>query len=98
LIFAQNRDPSSIPILEQQLIAISKRLCRFMMHHFISPKGLYQQKPGHMVDNVVLCDWAGEGQDKLCIVHEHFLHYLKYSRLVYELLLYIYVMVNQMCA
>jgi uncharacterized protein YfkK (UPF0435 family) len=51
-----------------------------------------------MVDNVVLCDWAGEGQDKLCIVHEHFLHYLKYSRLVYELLLYIYVMVNQMCA
>jgi hypothetical protein len=50
-----------------------------MMHQFISPKSLYQQKPGHMVDNAALCNWAGEGQDTLGIVHEHFLHYLKYS-------------------
>jgi hypothetical protein len=32
-----------------------------------------------MADNAALCDWAGVGQDKLCIVHEYFLHYLKYS-------------------
>jgi hypothetical protein len=32
-----------------------------------------------MVDNAALCDWAGIGQDKLCIVHDHFLHYLKYN-------------------
>jgi hypothetical protein len=50
-----------------------------MMHHLISPKALYQQKPSHMADNVALCDWACEGQDKLCIVHEYFLHYLQYS-------------------
>jgi hypothetical protein len=49
-----------------------------MIHEFISPKGFYQQH-GHMVDNATLCDWAGIGQDKLHIVHEYFLHYLKYS-------------------
>jgi hypothetical protein len=42
-------------------------------------KGLYQQKPGHMCDNVALYDWAGDGQDTLHIVHEHFLHYLIYT-------------------
>jgi hypothetical protein len=79
LNFGKNRDPTSIHISEQQLITISERLCRFMMHQFISPKGLYQQKPTLMSDNAALCDWAGEGQDMLRIVHEHFLHYIKYS-------------------
>jgi hypothetical protein len=47
-----------------------------MMHEFISPKGRYHQDSGHMTDNHVLCDWAGESQSKLCIVKEHFEHYL----------------------
>jgi hypothetical protein len=32
-----------------------------------------------MADNAALYDWARIGQDKLCIVHDNFLHYLKYS-------------------
>jgi hypothetical protein len=47
-----------------------------MMHQFISLKGLYHQ-PGHVASNSNLCDWAGTGQAKLCIVHDHFQHYLK---------------------
>jgi hypothetical protein len=77
-MFDHNLNPLSIHISEEQLLTISKRLCRFMMHEFISPKVLYQQ-PSHMGDNTALCDWTGIGQDKLCIVHDHFLHYLKYS-------------------
>jgi hypothetical protein len=47
-----------------------------MMHEFITPKGKYHQDNGHMADNAALCDWAGESQDKLHIVHQHFEHYL----------------------
>jgi hypothetical protein len=47
-----------------------------MMHEFISPKGRYHLDNGHMADNVALCDWAGESQDKMRIVHQHFEHYL----------------------
>jgi hypothetical protein len=79
LIFTHNCDLPSIHISEQQLLTTPERLCRFMMHYFISPKGLYRQKPGHMADNAALCVWAGVGQDKQHIVHEYFLHYLKYS-------------------
>jgi hypothetical protein len=64
-----------------------------MMHEFISSKGMYHPDNDHMADNVVLCDWTGESQDKLHIVHTHFEHYLGVStsvifiyRLVYELL------------
>jgi hypothetical protein len=78
-IFGQNHDPTSIHISEQQLITIFERLYCFMMHQFILPKGLYQQNLGLLSDNAALCNWAGEGQDMLRIVHEHFLHYLKYS-------------------
>jgi hypothetical protein len=56
-------------------MAFLERLCRFMMHQFISPKGLYHQ-PGHMANNAALYDWVGIGQNKLHIVHNHFLHYL----------------------
>jgi hypothetical protein len=58
------------------------------MHHFILPKGLYHQ-PGHMADNADLCDWAGTGQEKLCIVHDHFQYYLNSS--MYEFLLSSYI-------
>jgi hypothetical protein len=47
-----------------------------MMHEFISHKGMYHPDNGHMADNVALCNWAGESQDKMCIVHKHFEHYL----------------------
>jgi hypothetical protein len=47
-----------------------------MIHEFISPKGRYQNDSGHMADIVALCDWAGESQSKLCIVRDHFKHYL----------------------
>jgi hypothetical protein len=47
-----------------------------MMHEFILHKGRYQLDNGHMVDNAALCDWTGESQDKLNIVHKHFEHYL----------------------
>jgi hypothetical protein len=47
-----------------------------MMHDFITPKGRYRQDNDHMADNSALCDWASESQDKLCIVHQHFKHYL----------------------
>jgi hypothetical protein len=77
LIFAQNPDSSSNDHLpDTKLITISERLYRFMMHEFISPKGRYHQDSGHMADNPALCDWAGEAQSKLCIVKEHFEHYL----------------------
>jgi hypothetical protein len=29
-----------------------------------------------MADNVALCDWASESQDKLRIIHKYFEHYL----------------------
>jgi hypothetical protein len=82
------------PYPEVQLITILERLCHFMMHEFISPKGRYHNDSGHMTDNPTLCDWAGESQSKLRIVHDHFEHYLGVSwtsvmviyRLVYELL------------
>jgi hypothetical protein len=95
LISAQNPDlPSSIHLSETQLITISGRLYRFMTHEFISPKGRYHNDNGHMADNLALCDWAFESQIKLCIVRDHFEHYLGGSwsfviviyRLVYELL------------
>jgi hypothetical protein len=77
LISAQNHDPSSNDHLpETKLITISERLCRFMMHEFISPKGRYHEDGGHIADNPALCDWAGESQNKLHIVKEHFEHYL----------------------
>jgi hypothetical protein len=47
-----------------------------MMHEFITPKGRYHSDNGHMADNAALCDWAGESQGKLRIVHDHFEHYL----------------------
>jgi hypothetical protein len=47
-----------------------------MMHEFISFKGRYHPDNGHMADNAALCNWAGEPQDKFCIVHKHFKHYL----------------------
>jgi hypothetical protein len=65
-----------IHLPEYQLITISKRLCCLMMHEFISSKGRYHPSSGHMADNVALCNWAGVSQDKLCIVHQHFEHYL----------------------
>jgi hypothetical protein len=40
-----------------------------MMDEFISPKGRYLADNNHMADNAALCDWAGESQDKLRIVH-----------------------------
>jgi hypothetical protein len=46
------------------------------MHEFISHKGMYHPDNGHMADNVALCNWAGESQDKLCIIYKHFEHYL----------------------
>jgi hypothetical protein len=76
LIFAQNPDPPSIHLPEEQLITIYERLCHFMMHEFISPKCRYHLDNGHIANNVALCDWAGESQDKLRIVHKHFEHYL----------------------
>jgi hypothetical protein len=76
LIFAQNQDPPSIHLQEEQFITIFERLYRFMMHEFISSKGRYHLDNGHMADNVALCDWAGESQDKLRIIHKHFEHYL----------------------
>jgi hypothetical protein len=50
-----------------------------MMHEFISPKGKYHPQHGHMANNVALWDWAGDGQGKLRIAHEHFVHYLDQS-------------------
>jgi hypothetical protein len=47
-----------------------------MMHELISPKGRYHLDNGHMAENAALCDWVVESQDKLCIVHKHFKHYL----------------------
>jgi hypothetical protein len=47
-----------------------------MMHEFISHKGKYHPHHGHMADNAALCDEAGVSQDKLCIVHDHFEHYI----------------------
>jgi hypothetical protein len=64
-----------------------------MIYEFISPKGRYHPDNSHMADNAALCDWAGESQDKLRIVHKYFEHYLGVQtsvmviyRLVYELL------------
>jgi hypothetical protein len=64
-----------------------------MMHEFLSPKGRYDQDNGHMADNAALCGWAGESQDKLHIIRQHFEHYLGVwtsimviYRLLYELL------------
>jgi hypothetical protein len=93
LIFAQNPNPPSIHLLEDQLITISERLCHFMMHEFILPKGRYHPNNGHMIDNATLCDWTSESQDKLHIIHQHFEHYrgvwtsvMAIYRLVYELM------------
>jgi hypothetical protein len=47
-----------------------------MMHEVISPKGRYHPDNGHMDDNAAPCDWAGESQDKLRIIHKYFEHYL----------------------
>jgi hypothetical protein len=77
LISTQIPNPSSNDHFpDTKLITISERLCRFMMHEFISPKGSYHQDSGHMADNPALCDWVGESQIKLRIVKEHFEHYL----------------------
>jgi hypothetical protein len=75
LIFAQKPDPPSIHLSDEQIFTITARFCHFMMHEFISPKGKYHPHQGHMADNAALCDWAGESQDKLHIVHKHFKHY-----------------------
>jgi hypothetical protein len=68
-----------------------------MMHAFISSKGRHHPHQGHKANNAALCDWAGESQDKLYIIHKHFNHYLGVCtsviaiyRLVYELLLLSY--------
>jgi hypothetical protein len=52
----------------------------------------YHADNGHMADNAALCDWAGESQDKLRIVRQHFEQYLgvwtsvmDIYRLVYEI-------------
>jgi hypothetical protein len=79
LIFAQNLDPPSIHISKEHLLSVPKRLCRYMMIEFRSPKGMYQQQPGHMADNDALCNWANIGQEQLRIVHDAFLRYLNYS-------------------
>jgi hypothetical protein len=50
-----------------------------MMHEFISAKDRYHNDNNHMVDNLALCDWAGESQSELHIVHYHFEHYLGVS-------------------
>jgi hypothetical protein len=47
-----------------------------MVHEFISPKGRYHLDNGQMANNVALCHWVGESQDKLCIIYKHFEHYL----------------------
>jgi hypothetical protein len=94
LISAQNSNPSSNNHLtDNKLITILERLCRFMMHDFISSKGRYHQDSGHMTDNPALCNWSGESHSKLRIVKEHFEHYIAVwssvmvtYRLVYELL------------
>jgi hypothetical protein len=60
-----------------------------MMHEFTSPKGRYHQDNGHMDNNAALCDWAGESQDKLRIVCQHFEHYLgvcSFVMVIYRLL------------
>jgi hypothetical protein len=44
-----------------------------------SPKGTYHNDSGHMADYPAQCDWAGESQSKLRIVHDHFKHYLGVS-------------------
>jgi hypothetical protein len=62
--------------MDDKLITILERLCLFMMHEFISPKGRSHQDSGHMADNPALCNWSGESQSKLHIVKEHFEHYL----------------------
>jgi hypothetical protein len=77
LISTQNPDSSSNDHLpDTELITILERLCRFMMHEFISLKGKYHHDSGHMADNPTLCDWAAESQSKLRIVKEHSKHYL----------------------
>jgi hypothetical protein len=77
LISAQNPDLSSNDHLsDTELITILERLCGFMMHEFMSPKGRHHQDSGDMANNPALCDWAGESQSKLRIVKEHFEHYL----------------------
>jgi hypothetical protein len=69
LISAQNPDPSSNDHLsDTELITISERLCRFMMHEFISPKDMYHQDNGCIADNPALCDWVSESQSELHIV------------------------------
>jgi hypothetical protein len=92
LIFAQIPDPPSIHLPKTQLITISERL---PLHDAWVYIGQRQVSPinGHMTDNAALCDWAGESQDKLHIIHQHFEHYLGVwtyvmviYRLVYELL------------
>jgi hypothetical protein len=59
-----------------QLLSVPQRLCRFMMHVFILPKGRYRPQHGHVANNDALCDWDGIGQQQLRFVHDHFLHYL----------------------
>jgi hypothetical protein len=65
--------------LEAQLITILEKLCCFMLHEFISLKGRYHNDSGHMADKLALCDWSSESQSKLCIVRDHFKHYLGVS-------------------
>jgi hypothetical protein len=40
--------------MDDKLITISERLCRFMMHEIISPQDRYHQDSGHMTDNPAL--------------------------------------------
>jgi hypothetical protein len=91
--FCSELGPTKYPYLGRATHYNFWKLYRFMMHEFISPKGRCHLDNGYMADNVALCDWAGESQDKLRIVHTHFKHYLGVwtsvmiiYRLVYELL------------
>jgi hypothetical protein len=72
-------------------MSISKRICRFMMHIFISTRGKYH-KPCHMAGCADLCDWCNDEQSKLRQVHDHFKYFDNISsyRLVYELLILAY--------
>jgi hypothetical protein len=58
--------------MDEQLMKILARLCRFLMHEYISPHGVYHTPDGHMAQFPTLCDYIEQRLVKQLETHRKF--------------------------
>jgi hypothetical protein len=47
---------------DEELLTIPSRLCHFLMHEYISPRGKFHILDGHMTQFPALCDYIQQGR------------------------------------